>query len=75
MLDELYLRQLTRFIARERPDQPTLNKGSFVSYSQLVEAIEAKDGEAAETIWRYHMQKSRRIILAELGEDALISVY
>jgi DNA-binding FadR family transcriptional regulator len=75
MLDELYLRQLTRFIARDRPDQTTLNKASFTTYAQLLEAIVAKDGEAAETIWRYHMQSSRRIILAELGEDALISVY
>ncbi|WP_337186294.1 FCD domain-containing protein [Phenylobacterium sp.] len=75
MLDELYLRQLNRFIARDRPDQARLNKASFTTHSQLVETIAAKDGEAAEAIWRYHMQRSRRVILAELGEDALISVY
>lgn len=75
MLDELYLRQLTRFIARARPDQATLNKAAYNTHLQLVETIASKDGEAAETIWRYHMQRSRKVILSELGEDALISVY
>jgi len=75
MLDELYLRHLTRFIARARPDQRTLNKGSFTTHTQLVEHIASRDGHAAETTWRYHMQRSRKVILAELGEDALISVY
>ncbi|MBU1374846.1 MAG: FCD domain-containing protein [Alphaproteobacteria bacterium] len=75
MLDELYLRQLNRFIARARPDQATLNKASYNTHMQLVETIASKDGDAAETIWRYHMQRSRKVILTELGEDALISVY
>lgn len=75
MLDELYLRQLTRFIARARPDQVTLNKASLTVHTQLLEMITARDGASAETIWRYHMQQSRKVILAELGEDTLLAVY
>lgn len=75
MLDELYLRHLTRFIARARPDQLTLNKASLTGHTQLLETITARDGEAAETIWRYHMQRSRKVILAELGEQTPLAVY
>jgi DNA-binding FadR family transcriptional regulator len=75
MLDELYLRQLTRFIARARPDQVSLNKASLAGHTQLLEMITARDGAAAETIWRYHMQRSRKVILAELGEDTPLAVY
>jgi DNA-binding FadR family transcriptional regulator len=75
MLDELYLRQLTRFIARARPDQVSLNKSSLNVHTQLLEMIAARDGAAAETIWRYHMQQSRKVILAELGEDTPLAVY
>ncbi|MET0274746.1 MAG: FCD domain-containing protein [Phenylobacterium sp.] len=75
MLDELYLRQLTRFIARARPDQVNLNKASLSVHTQLLEMITARDGAAAETIWRYHMQQSRKVILAELGEDTPLAVY
>jgi len=75
MLDELYLRHLTRFIARARPDQVSLNKAALNGHSQLLEMIAARDGEAAVTIWRYHMQRSRKVILAELGEDTPLAVY
>lgn len=75
MLDELYLRQLTRFVARARSDQVSLNRGSLKAHTQLLEMIAARDGEAAETIWRYHMQQSRKVILAELGEDTPLAVY
>jgi DNA-binding FadR family transcriptional regulator len=75
MLDELYLRHLTRFIARARPDQLSLNKASLTGHNQLLETIAARDGEAAATIWRYHMQRSRKVILAELGEQTPLAVY
>jgi len=75
MLDEVYLRHLDRFIARDRPDQLTLNEASMTTWTQLIEAIEAKDGAAAEVIWRYHMQRSRTVILAELGENSPLAIY
>jgi DNA-binding FadR family transcriptional regulator len=75
MLDELYLRQLTRFVARARPDQVKLNKSALMVHSQLLDMIATRDGDAAETIWRYHMQQSRKVILAELGEDTPLAVY
>lgn len=75
MLDELYLRHLTAFVSSDRPDQQILNQQSITSHEQLLERIEAKDGAAAEVIWRYHMQNARKIILDHLGEDTLLSLY
>lgn len=75
MLDELYLRHLNQFISSGRPDLPKLNGHSFNNHNQLVDAIIARDGPAAEVIWRYHMQGARRIILEELGEDSPLSLY
>jgi DNA-binding FadR family transcriptional regulator len=75
MLDELYLLHLKRFASHNRPDQLTLNQRSLNTRRQLVDAIAAQDGAGAEIIWRYHMQQSRRVILAELGEDTPLAVY
>lgn len=75
MLDEVYLRHLNQFISSGRPDLPRLNAQSFNNHNQLVDAIVARDGQAAEVIWRYHMQGARRIILEELGEDTPLSLY
>ncbi|HEX4199658.1 MAG TPA: FCD domain-containing protein [Caulobacteraceae bacterium] len=75
MLDELYLRHLTRFVSRNRPDQLQLNQSALSIHRQLVETIAARDGASAETTWRYHMQQSRNVILAELGENTPLAVY
>jgi DNA-binding FadR family transcriptional regulator len=75
MLDELYLLHLTRFVAHNRPDQLALNQRSLNIRCQLVDAIAAGDGAGAEVIWRYHMQQSRNVILAELGGDTPLAVY
>jgi DNA-binding FadR family transcriptional regulator len=75
MLDELYLRHLTQFVSSNRPDLPTLNNLSVTNHMQLLQAIEDRDGPAAKVIWRYHMQGARRIILEELGEESLLSLY
>ncbi|HEX3917416.1 MAG TPA: FCD domain-containing protein [Caulobacteraceae bacterium] len=76
MLDELYLRHLTRFVSRNRPDhQMNLNLSTLGIHRQLVDTIAARDGPSAETTWRYHMQQSRMVILGELGEDTPLAVY
>jgi len=75
MLDELYLRHLKRFVSRNRPDQRELNQQTVAIHRQLVDVIAARDGASAETIWRYAMQQSRNVILAELGEDTPLAVY
>ncbi|MEI9993025.1 MAG: GntR family transcriptional regulator [Rhizomicrobium sp.] len=75
MLDELYLLHLKRFIARARADQLALNTSSFAIHKQIVDMIEARDGDAAEVTWRYHMQQARKIILHELGEETPLSLY
>ena len=75
MLDELYLRHLTRFVSRNRPDQLQLNETTLATHRQLVALIAERDGLSAETTWRYTMQQSRSVILAELGEDTPLAVY
>ena len=75
MLDELYLRHLNRFVSRNRPDQRALNQQTVAIHRQLVDVIAARDGASAETIWRYAMQQSRNVILAELGEETPLAVY
>ena len=74
MLDELYVRHLTRFIARQRPDQLMLNKATVANHAQMIAMIEARDADGAEVIWRYHIQQSRQYILSELGEDTLLAL-
>jgi len=75
MLDELYLRHLMRFVGQARPDLLTLNKAVHETHSQLVDCLARNDGNGAEIVWRYHVQRSRHVVLAELGEDSPISVY
>ena len=75
MLDELYLLHLRRFVARARPDQLSLNQSSFAIHRQIVDLIAARDGDAAEVAWRYHMQQARKVILDELGEHTPLSLY
>jgi DNA-binding FadR family transcriptional regulator len=76
MLDELYLRHLTRFVSRNRPDhQLHLNHSALATHRELIANITARDGASAETTWRYHMQHSRNLILGELGEDTPLAVY
>ena len=75
MLDELYLRHLTRFVDQARPDQLTLNKAVHATHSQLVESIARQDGNGTEIVWRYHVQRSREVVLAELGEHTPIAIY
>jgi DNA-binding FadR family transcriptional regulator len=69
MLDELYTRHLARFISRGRKDQLALNKSALASHEHMLSMIEARDGEGAEVIWRYHLQQSAYFILGELGPD------
>lgn len=75
MLDELYLRHLNAFIASDHPDQSMLNQHALINHQQLLSAIEARDGPAAEVVWRYHMQSARTVILGQLGEATPLSLY
>jgi len=75
MLDELYLKHLNQFIASARPDQAQLNREALLNHERLVDLIESQDGPAAETLWRYHMQGARKIILGQLGEKSQLALY
>ncbi len=75
MLDELYLRHLNAFIASDRADQSSLNQHALGNHEQLLSAIEAADGTAAEVVWRYHMQSARTVILGQMGETTPLSLY
>jgi DNA-binding FadR family transcriptional regulator len=75
MLDELYLKHLNQFIASARPDQAQLNRETLLNHQRLADLIESRDGPAAETLWRYHMQGARKIILGQLGEGSKLALY
>jgi len=75
MLDDIFRRHVTHFVARARPDQLELNKAALDSHTVLVEMIAARNAEGAEAAWRYHMHRVKDIVLSELGEATVLDLY
>lgn len=75
MLDEIFRRHVTHFVARARTDQLELNKAALANHTLLVDMIEARNAEAAEAVWRQHMQRLKDIVLGELGEASVLDLY
>ncbi len=75
MLDEIFRRHVTHFVARARADQLELNKAALANHTLLVDMIEARNAEAAEAVWRQHMQRLKDIVLGELGEASVLDLY
>lgn len=75
MLDEIFRRHVTHFIAGARDDQLELNKVALTNHTLLIDMIEARNGEAAELVWRQHMQRLMDVVLGELGETSILDLY
>ncbi len=75
MLDEIFRRHATHFVARARADQLELNNRALVNHTLLVDMIEARNAEAAEAVWRQHMQGLKEVLLEELGETTILDLY
>lgn len=75
MLDEIFRRHVTHFIARARADQLELNRLALANHTLLVDMIEARNSEAAEAVWRQHMQRLKDVVLGELGEASILDLY
>ncbi len=75
MLDDIFRRHVTQFVARSRPDQLELNQASLDGHTQLVDMIVARNGEAAEAVWRRHMQRVKDVVIEELGETTVLDLY
>lgn len=75
MLDEIFRRHVTHFVARARADQLELNKVALTNHTLLIDMIEARNAEAAEAVWRQHMQRLKDIVLGELGETSILDLY
>jgi GntR family transcriptional regulator, sialic acid-inducible nan operon repressor len=75
MLDEIFRRHAPHFVARSRPDQLELNEKGFANHAALVDMIAARNGSAAEAVWRAHMGQVKAVILSELGEARILDLY
>ncbi len=75
MLDEIFRRHATHFVARAREDQLELNRTALANHTMLIEMINARNAEAAEAVWRQHMQRLKDIVLGELGEASILDLY
>ncbi len=75
MLDEIFRRHVTHFVARAREDQLELNHIALTNHTLLIDMIEARNAEAAEAVWRQHMQQLKDIVLGELGEASVLDLY
>ena len=75
MLDEIFRRHVTHFVARARADQLELNKVALANHTLLIDMIEARNAEAAEAVWRQHMQRLKEVVLGELGETSILDLY
>lgn len=75
MLDEIFRRHAPRFVARARADQLELNERALANHTALVEMISARNGAAAEAVWRQHMQAVKEVVLSELGGTTVLDLY
>ena len=75
MLDEIFRRHAPHFVARLRSDQLELNEEGFANHAALVDMIAARNGSAAEAVWRAHMAQVKAVILSELGETRILDLY
>ncbi|AMG74855.1 MULTISPECIES: FadR/GntR family transcriptional regulator [Sphingopyxis] len=75
MLDDIFRRHVTHFIARAREDQLELNKVALANHTLLTDMIESRNAEAAAAVWRQHMQQLKDIVLGELGEASVLDLY
>ncbi|HTO40804.1 MAG TPA: GntR family transcriptional regulator [Rhizomicrobium sp.] len=75
MLDDLFLRHVTKFVGRARPDQLALNRRALSNHIHMVERVEAYDAIGAEAGWRRHMELLYEIIMSELGETTVLDLY
>lgn len=75
MLDEVYRRHTPHMVARQLDHQLTLNQQGFKNRKLLVDMIEAKQGDAAEALWRQHSRRVKKIILKELGDATVLDLF
>jgi DNA-binding FadR family transcriptional regulator len=75
MLDDIFRRHVTHFVARARPDQLELNRSALESHRVLYEMLEQRNPDGAEAAWRYHMHRVKDIVLSELGEATVLDLY
>jgi DNA-binding FadR family transcriptional regulator len=75
VLDEIFRRHAPHFVARARPDQRELNVRGLANHTALVDMIAARNGPAAEAVWRQHMQTVKAVILSELGGATVLDLY
>lgn len=75
MLDDIFRRHVTQFVARARPDQLALNEQALRNHAHLVDRIAARDAAGAEAGWRKHMLELHAIIMSELGETTVLDLY
>lgn len=75
MLDDIFRRHVTHFVARARPDQLELNRIALESHKVLYGMLEQRNPDGAEAAWRYHMHRVKDIVLSELGEATVLDLY
>jgi DNA-binding FadR family transcriptional regulator len=74
-LDEVFRRHAPHFVARARADQLELNQRGFANHVALVEMLAARNGPAAEAVWRQHMQTVKDVVLSEMGGTSVLDLY
>jgi DNA-binding FadR family transcriptional regulator len=75
MLDEIFRRHAPYFVARGRPDQLELNESGLANHVALIDMIAARNGPAAEAVWRQHMQRVKEVVLSEMGGTTVLELY
>lgn len=75
MLDDIFRRHVTHFVARARADQLELNRTALESHKVLYGMLEQRNPDGAEAAWRYHMHRVKDIVLSELGEATVLDLY
>ncbi|MCC7268521.1 MAG: FadR family transcriptional regulator [Caulobacteraceae bacterium] len=75
MLDDIFRRHVTHFVARARADQLELNRAALESHKVLYGMLEQRNPDGAEAAWRYHMHRVKDIVLSELGGATVLDLY
>tara|TARA_R110002072_G_scaffold36301_4_gene107028 strand:- start:15526 stop:16245 length:720 start_codon:yes stop_codon:yes gene_type:complete len=75
VLDEVYRRHTPHMVGKQLKNQADLNRQGFQNRKSVVDLIEARDGDGAESLWRKHSKGVKKILLAELGDATVLDLF